>query len=307
VKKSYFGEMLGIHGGAELVPHRPTASLWKAARLERLAAGPPPVQLPASPRAITTGKEPAREAAAAPPQPRPRTDADTALPARVIPTKAAHVPAHSEMAPTPVPAELTLPIPTHPSDLRADEDAVPRVLPTKAGHVPAPAEIMPAPIPVELKQPVSVRTPPDPPARRNHEQTSDTHPRAEKSATPVSRKAPSEWHVRLPASHSGQRPLKGTAAPDAPLPPSAPLTHAETPPELTPNFPAPKIRSTLVASNSAPHIISESQARPQPPEPNAIHVGRIEVQVVSPLPARSSIPQRPGRLAHGYGLCFDAW
>jgi hypothetical protein len=301
--------MLGIHTGPELVPHRPAASLWKAARLERIATERPPVQLPTtSPRAITIRTEPARAAVAAPPQPRPRTDTDTALAARVISKKAAHVPAPAEIIPSPVTAELTQPISMSTPDPPAHADAVlpVRVISKKAAHVLAPAEIIPAPVPVEITRPISVRTP-DQQARRNHEQISATGPRAEKSAPAVSRTALPERHSGQPAPHPGQRGLKAAAAHNAPLPPSAPLSRMENPPELMPNFPAPKIRSPLLPRDLAPRITDQSQATPRPPEPNAIHVGRIEVQVVSPLPTRSSIPQRPGRLAHGYGLCFGAW
>jgi hypothetical protein len=281
VRQSYFGEMLGVRSRPALTPARPVSTLWKAARLERIAAESATVPSPVLPRRPVASRRAQFVEADPAPQAASHVRADSGAPGAVR-KKEARMPAHPDSVRAPVSIGAAPPTrtpdpppePARPMLERVEETrSTPRLRVTPADPVSMAASPEPRRRPAAPgaeEEPLQTAVVPEPPVARQ----------AAPPASPV---------PAFVSSRTATEPSK-----------------MERPPELSPVF-APRDAPVVIPPPRlvGTRTIGECQAAPLTPQPNQIHVGRIEVQVISPPPvARSSAPPRTGRLAQGYALCF---
>jgi hypothetical protein len=268
VRQSYFSQILGKTRWSVLKPPRPVSTLWKAARLEQFAVESAARVAPSGPR---------RELL--PPVPTPEsTGSETRLagaPQRPPRSLEAARPPRTQRETTP--ASRPVGVGLRPTARRLDQPK-PVASNRSRWREPEVASISTASAPPELTThseayvPPSTPPPPEEPAKPAAAFDLDVSP----AQTPRSACAPG----RPNAAERRNPPVQS---------------------ELTSLFAQ---RQPVAAVPLRP---LEPGAAPGPQQPNSIHVGRIEVEVVSPTPiTRSVVLQRAGRLAHGYALRLGA-
>ncbi|HME37158.1 MAG TPA: hypothetical protein VKF84_18145 [Candidatus Sulfotelmatobacter sp.] len=320
--RSYFRQFLPRADRATLTPPRPVANLWKSARLDWIAAEAPhestaPVPYvsrrppapagsltrPPAPPAIESKLEPLAPATLRPRQtlqpsePSPPASRNESLRGKNV--------SQPVTAPGDIRAEFT-------EEVRAPIATTPEIPPTTRKSVPQGSDLS---------------TPPDIP------RLSQLASSAQQNASEISERRPAKLETRLEASRvSSVRPESEAEPPARPTATRAAMPVAAAPAPVSPVPAQMSVRSTPQVSALAPlapppvpatrsridavrqreeNVASNRPAREESraSTQNAVQIGKIEVQVVSPPAAARYVaqPASPkGRLARGYAL-WSPW
>jgi len=306
--RSYFSEVLGRSPRPALMPGRPVSTLWKAARLRQLGAETPtPLAAESATRGVPAPPMPYTGAVAreGPTVAQERPGMETALaassPVLQRPRSVARVAPPGVARKSPPPAAPPLEITPAPpvSGPGAEAARASRRRPARKSDV---ASMVPGSSPTAAMVQAESASPVKPSSAPNApDDGSDSPPAVQPMEAPsVLRSAPRPAAAPMSNGVAGS----GAGSPDPPA----------GPPELTPAFVHDgAVRGAHAALNQPSrgaarilHPVGHPASRESPRAPeslpsSAVHVGRIDVQIMPPPVAPRRVPNG-GRLAHGYAL-----